>query len=251
MWTGHREFELIGDVTTGLHALSARFSPRVALTVAPPVAGEVATMFLPGARSNTMSFREALQAVAATLPEDANIFVDAGNTGASAIHWVQSPSRGRFVAALGMGGMGYSFGAAIGAALFNGRRTFVLAGDGSFYMHGLEIHTAVEYRLPITFILFNNNAHGMCFTREYLYCGGNYSHNLFQPSELGAGLGAMFPSLKVLPAHTPLQIVEGLGGAPSGPAVMSIRVDACEVPPFAPFLQAMTAVNEDRARKAS
>jgi acetolactate synthase-1/2/3 large subunit len=150
-----------------------------------------------------------------------------------------------------MGGMGYGFGAAIGAAFSNGRRTYVLAGDGAFYMHGLEIHTAVEYRLPITFILFNNNAHAMCYTREYLYYGGDYSYNLFEHSELAAGLGAMFPSLKVLPARSASEIAESLRGAPSGPAVMSIQVDACEVPPFAPFLQAMTGIDENRGRKAS
>jgi acetolactate synthase-1/2/3 large subunit len=162
-----------------------------------------------------------------------------------------APSRGRFIIALGMGGMGYAFGAAIGAAFANNRRTYVLAGDGAFYMHGLEIHTAVEYRQPITFLLFNNDAHAMCFTREHLNYGGDYSYNLFKSSELAVGLGAMFPSLKVLPARTPSEIGEALRGACSGPAVMSIRVDAREVPPFVPFLEAMKVMDENRARKTS
>jgi acetolactate synthase I/II/III large subunit len=247
---GMTRVEVIGNVRIGLRALSASLGPRASPAVAPLASEEIATRFLPGARSGMLGFREAIEAVAARLPVDANVFVDAGNTGASAVHWLRSPSRGRFVVALGMGGMGYSFGAAIGAALFNGRRTFVLAGDGAFYMHGLEIHTAVENRLPITFILFNNDAHAMCFTREYLYCDEGSSQNLFHPSDLAAGVGAMFPSLKVLPARTPLEIGEGLRGAQSGPAVMSIRVDPCEVPPFVPFLQAMASIDENRARKA-
>lgn len=247
---GAPRVELICDVKAGLRALSARLSPRTWPAVARHAPDELAPTFLPCARLETLGYREALQSVAATLPEDANIFVDAGNIGASAVHWVRSPSRGRFIVALGMGGMGYSFGAAIGAAFANGRRTFVLAGDGAFYMHGLEIHTALEYRLPITFILFNNDAHAMCFTREYVYYGGDYSYNLFQPSELAAGLGAMFPSLKLLPGRTPSEIGESLRAAPSGPAVMSIRVDACEVPPFAPFLEAMKGIDENRTRKA-
>ncbi|MFD6420332.1 thiamine pyrophosphate-dependent enzyme, partial [Streptomyces sp. NPDC060194] len=48
-------------------------------------------------------------------------------------------------------------------------RTVVIAGDGSFFMHGMEIHTAIEHDLPITFVVFNNNAHAMCVTREQLY----------------------------------------------------------------------------------
>ena len=53
---------------------------------------------------------------------------------------------GRFLVALGMGGMGYSFGAGVGMAFGRKRRTVVIAGDGAFFMHGMEIHTAVEYR---------------------------------------------------------------------------------------------------------
>ena len=72
---------------------------------------------------------------------------------------------------MGMAGMGYAFGAAIGAACATGRRCVVLAGDGAFFMHGLEIHTAVEHALPITYIMLNNSAHGMCLVRERLLLG--------------------------------------------------------------------------------
>ena len=94
-----------------------------------------------------------------------------------------------------MGGMGYSFGAGIGMAFARGRRTVVIAGDGAFFMHGLELHTAIQYRLPVTLVLFNNNAHAMCVTREQLFYDDLYSYNRFGPSRLGAGLAAMFPGL--------------------------------------------------------
>ncbi len=50
------------------------------------------------------------------LPDGADIVVDAGNTGAAAIHYLPARRGGRFAVALGMGGMGYSFGAGIGMA---------------------------------------------------------------------------------------------------------------------------------------
>ena len=50
------------------------------------------------------------------LPDGADIVVDAGNTGAAAVHYLPVRRDGRFVVALGMGGMGYSFGAGIGMA---------------------------------------------------------------------------------------------------------------------------------------
>src|SRR6202045_4145312 len=110
-------------------------------------------------------------ALARVLPEGTDIVVDAGNPGAAAIHYLPVRREGRFAVALGMGGMGYSFGAGIGMAFgrVNDRhsgRTVVIAGDGAFFMHGMEVHTAVQYRLPVTLGLCNNNAHAMCVTRE-------------------------------------------------------------------------------------
>ena len=50
----------------------------------------------------------------AALPDGVDIVVDAGNIGASAIHYLPVRRDGRFIVALGMGGMGYSFGAGVG-----------------------------------------------------------------------------------------------------------------------------------------
>lgn len=183
-------------------------------------------------------YRDAMTALDESLPEDVDVVVDAGNIGAAAIHHLPVRRDGRFLVALGMGGMGYSFGAAIGMAFARGNRTVVIAGDGSFYMHGMEIHTAWQYRLPITFCLFDNHAHAMCVTREQLFYGDRYSYNRFGPSHLGAGLRAMFPDL---PA-TDVDDVDGLRAALSaaldtdGPAVISVDCSADEIPPFAPFL---------------
>lgn len=186
-------------------------------------------------------YRDAISALDAMLPDDVDIVVDAGNTGAAAIHTLPVRRSGRFIVALGMGGMGYSFGAAIGAAFGRGRRVVVVAGDGSFFMHGMEMHTAWQYRLPITLVLFNNNAHAMCVTREQLYYRDIYSYNRFRSSNLGAGLAAMFPGLRSVdidqPAHLRAALGEALSG--DGPSVVSIACSADEIPPFAPFLAAV------------
>ncbi|MBI3228374.1 MAG: thiamine pyrophosphate-binding protein [Mycolicibacterium cosmeticum] len=183
-------------------------------------------------------YRAAMHALDRALPEGADIVVDAGNTGASAIHYLPVRRGGRFVVALGMGGMGYSFGAGIGMCFARGRRTVIIAGDGSFFMHGLELHTALQYRLPVTVVLFNNNAHAMCVTREQLFYQDLYSYNRFRPSRLGAGLAAMFPGL-------PAVDIDDIGALPQalqtaltaeGPSVVSIECSADEIPPFAPFL---------------
>jgi acetolactate synthase-1/2/3 large subunit len=183
-------------------------------------------------------YRDAMKTLDHLLPADVDIVVDAGNTGAAAVHYLPVRRRGRFVVALGMGGMGYSFGAGIGVAFGRRRRTVVIAGDGSFFMHGLELHTAIQHRLPVTFVLFNNNAHAMCVTREQLYYAGTYSYNRFGPSHLGAGLNAMFPGTPAIDVSDIARLPEAVTSAldTHGPSVVSVECSADEIPPFAPFL---------------
>jgi acetolactate synthase I/II/III large subunit len=189
-------------------------------------------------------YRDAMAVLDGALPDGADIVADAGNTGASAVHYLSARRGGRFAVALGMGGMGYSFGAGIGMAFGRansgrpGGRTVVIAGDGAFFMHGMEVHTAVQYRLPVTFVLFNNNAHAMCVTREQLFYDDLYSYNRFRPSRLGAGLAAMFPGL----TSVDVSDLDGFAAAVcaaldvDGPAVVSVECAADEIPPFTPFL---------------
>ena len=192
-------------------------------------------------------YRDAMVVLDRVLPNGTDIVVDAGNTGAAAIHHLPVRRDGRFAVALGMGGMGYSFGAGIGMAFGRamnrgpgvpGRRTVVIAGDGAFFMHGMEVHTAVQYRLPVTFVLLNNNAHAMCVTREQLFYDDLYSYNRFAPSQLGAGLAAMFPGLSSIDVADIDALPEALERAMAvdGPSVVTVECSADEIPPFAAFL---------------
>lgn len=246
--------DLRGSLRMLIQALSGRGRPtgvrvpdavRRTELAPPPYSG-------PGVR-----YRDIMAVLDGALPDGTDVVVDAGNTGAAAIHYLPARRGGRFAVALGMGGMGYSFGAGIGMAFgrpSTGRgpgRTVVIAGDGAFFMHGMEVHTAVHYRLPVTFVLLNNNAHAMCVTREQLFYDDLYSYNRFRPSRLGAGLAAMFPGL----AAVDVGDVDGFAAALravldiDGPAVISVECAADEIPPFAPFLkvkETITTVKENR-----
>jgi len=193
-------------------------------------------------------YRDAIVVLDHVLPDGTDIVVDAGNTGAAAIHHLPVRRDGRFAVALGMGGMGYSFGAGIGMAFGrandgHSRRTVVIAGDGAFFMHGMEVHTAVQYRLPVTFVLFNNNAHAMCVTREQLFYDDLYSYNRFAPSPLGAGLAGMFPGLSSVDVADIDALPAALERAMAidGPSVVSVECSADEIPPFAAFLNRQPA----------
>ncbi|MEV2249841.1 thiamine pyrophosphate-binding protein [Streptomyces sp. NPDC050147] len=209
--------------------------------IAPPPPGGLA-------HSGPLDMRTAASVVGAVLPEGATVVSDAGNTGATVIHHVGVPVGGRFIVAMGMGGMGHSFGAGIGAAFATGRRTCVFAGDGAFFMHGMEVHTAVEHRLPVTFVIFNNNSHGMCHTREQLFFSGDYTYNLFRPARIGEGAAAMFPGLDAVTATTADELRAALARAETtgSPALICVETDPTEMPPFRPFQQHAMAVGKSR-----
>lgn len=209
-------------------------------------------------------YREAMAVLDKALPDGVDIVVDAGNIGASAIHYLPARRDGRFVVALGMGGMGYSFGASLGVAFGRAmsaraksqgpsRRTIAIAGDGSFFMHGLEIHTAVQYGLPVTFLLFDNHAHAMCVTREQLFYNDVYSYNRFGPSRLGAGLAAMFPGLSSVDVDVIDDLPAALQAAleVDGPSVIAVECSADEIPPFAAFLGKASVKNPVIAEESS
>jgi acetolactate synthase-1/2/3 large subunit len=178
-----------------------------------------------------------LAAIERAIPDGGVVLVDAGNTGAQAAHYLPLPRGGRWLLAMGMAGMGWSFGAAVGAALATGRRCTVLAGDGAFFMHGLDVHTAVEHALPITYVVFNNHAHGMCLVRERLLLGGESGYNTFRAAHIGAGLAAMFPGLPACDCATLDELERALARARGGdgPCVISVELPTVEVPPFVAF----------------
>jgi acetolactate synthase-1/2/3 large subunit len=73
-----------------------------------------------------------------------NLFYDAPFPGA----W--------FNAATGFGALGFGPGAAVGAALGSGRPVVCWLGDGGLQFSPGELRTAVDERLPVTFLVWNN-----------------------------------------------------------------------------------------------
>ncbi len=68
---------------------------------------------------------------------------------------------GYFNAATGFGALGFGPGAAVGAALAApGTKVVCLIGDGGLQFSPGELRTAVDERLPITFLVWNNAAFG-------------------------------------------------------------------------------------------
>jgi acetolactate synthase-1/2/3 large subunit len=205
---------------------------------------------VPAVPRSELSYQAAVAAIEPFLEDDADVFVDAGNTGAALVHYLKTRGKGLFFLALGMGGMGYSFGAAIGSAFHSRKRTCLFAGDGAFFMHGLELHTAVEHDLPLLAVVFNNNSHAMCELRDGLFLGGERGENVFRKAHIGRAMAAMFPTLLARDAGDAASLAAALEEIREhrGPALLSVSVDPREFPPFAPFLDRLAAIEprEDR-----
>lgn len=74
--------------------------------------------------------------------------------------------KGRFLTTGGMGTMGYSIPAAMGAKLADRKKQVIaVCGDGSFQMSMMELATMRQFNVPVKIIVLKNNYLGM--VREY------------------------------------------------------------------------------------
>lgn len=95
------------------------------------------------------------------MPENSTIVADVGqNQIWTAMNY--KIKQGRFLTSGGMGTMGYSVPAAIGAKLANKKNAVVaICGDGSFQMQMMELATAIQHNVDIKIIVMRNNRLGM------------------------------------------------------------------------------------------
>lgn len=193
--------------------------------------------------AGTLLQSEAIFALQEYLPSYGHLVFDAGNCAAAAMHYSKVPIRTSSTIALGMGGMGYSIGGAIGAQLGSDEhaRTVVFVGDGAFLMAGLEIHTAVALKLPVLYVVFNNNQHGMCTTRQNLYFEGRLecvSYPSVDIAQIARGFGDN-KSLWVAQASSLDELkvcLQDYREHMNLPGVLDLRISQEEVPPFTAFL---------------
>lgn len=186
---------------------------------------------------------EALRVLERHLPEAGHILYDAGNCAAAALHYVKVPRNVTATIALGMGGMGYAIGGAVGAQLGSpaGTRSVVFTGDGAFLMNGFEVHTAVEFGLPILFVVFNNSMHGMCVTRQQLYFEARIESSTYGYVDVAAVARGLAPEERLWVAKaTTADDLDALLRAYAqrgyGPGVIEVVTAREEIPPFSPFL---------------
>lgn len=134
---------------------------------------------------------------------------------------------------MGYGAMTWAIGAAIGTALGNrGMPVVCITGDGSFLMSGQELTVAVQHRLPVIFVVMNDQALGMVKHGQRL--GGGEAIGFELPPVDFAGvaraMGAQAHTIREPDDFASLDI-DAICNA-SQPTLLDVYIDPEEVPPI-------------------
>jgi acetolactate synthase-1/2/3 large subunit len=125
----------------------------------------------------------------------------------------------------GLGTMGFSVPAAMGAALGRpDRETWAITGDGGFQMTFQELMTLVQDRIPVKIALFDNKKLGMIRQwQEIIYAGNYHSAHLLGPDyeKLAEAFG--IPAFR---ARTPDEVDGAIRAAQAvdGPALIWFEI---------------------------
>jgi len=112
----------------------------------------------------------AVSALRKAFPRDGIVLVDSGAHRAFAGHYWTSYEPRTYISATNLGPMGWAIPAAVGVQCAKPQhRVAVITGDGCMQMHGLDVQTAARYRLPIIYVVLNNNALGNVWLRANQY----------------------------------------------------------------------------------
>ncbi|WP_315107895.1 thiamine pyrophosphate-binding protein [Clostridium intestinale] len=104
-----------------------------------------------------LSAAYAMKIVRRILPDDTIVFGDDGSHSFYAINNFNIRKPGTFFFDDVFGAMGHAIGYSVGAQLADYNSKIVcLSGDGCTFMQGTEMSTALNYNLPVTFIVLNN-----------------------------------------------------------------------------------------------
>lgn len=114
------------------------------------------------APEGTVNPREFMNKLSEAMPENTIISADVGQNQIWAATGYKIKKGGRFITSGGMGTMGYSVPAAIGAKMAAPERpVIVICGDGSFQMEFMELATAIQHGVAIKIVVMTNNRLGM------------------------------------------------------------------------------------------
>ncbi|HUS26879.1 MAG TPA: thiamine pyrophosphate-binding protein [Kofleriaceae bacterium] len=212
-----------GTATASEGAAASYVAPSPPPQPGHPAAGVVRHALPSSNKPDRIASHDAIRDIQRCLPKDTIYTVDSGEHFLFAVQYLEIDHADSFVVMTGLGSMGQSIGAAIGAQLAHPNRTVAaICGDGCFAMNAFEIATAVQEQIPLRIFVFNDEALGMVENGHEMVYGRRprYSTGPLDILSIARGLGATTARVD---QHG--QLDADIFNTP-GPVVIEMRIDA-------------------------
>jgi acetolactate synthase-1/2/3 large subunit len=175
-----------------------------------------------------------LRELARVLPQGGMVAADIGMNFFWTLRYFEA-ARGSYFGTWGFQPMGVAAGGAPGLAFARpGKPVVCICGDGAMQMNGMELMTAVQYGLPVTWVIFNDSRLNMVYLAQGLSYSERYVASEIRNPEFAAwarSAGALGLCIE-RPEEIGPALEEALGSG--GPAVLDLRIDPDEMPPLKP-----------------
>src|SRR5437870_6200517 len=130
------------------------------------------------------------------LPDDAILVSDIGVHHNWLLQFCKPRRPDSLIGSMGFGPMGFGVAGVLGAKLAAPARPCVaVVGDGAFFMHASVLGTAVEYELPVVWVVWNNYAYASIRGLQRGYLGGRELATDFKHPKTGAPYNPDFAAM--------------------------------------------------------
>ena len=127
-------------------------------------------------QSELVSPKHLIKTLCKVLPQKRVICADVGSNQIWTANNIELGEEGRFITSGGMGTMGYSLPAAIGAKCADkDAQVIAICGDGSLQMSFMELATAVQHGINVKTVVFVNNKLGMVREHQNINYEGRHT----------------------------------------------------------------------------
>jgi acetolactate synthase-1/2/3 large subunit len=140
--------------------------------------------------------QRAAREIDAALPADGILVSDIGVHHNWLIQFCKPKRPDSLIGSMGFGPMGFGVAGALGAKLAAPDRACVsVCGDGAFFMHASVLGTAVEYNIPVVWVVWNNYAYASIRGLQRGYLNGRELATDFRHPETGAPYNPDFAAM--------------------------------------------------------
>lgn len=221
------DLPFIGDIKETISALLPMVSSRERTEWLARIKGELKGVYENNPDNGCGRAGELIRAVQETMPADTIAVADVGLNQIWTMRTWRTRSSRSLITSGGMGTMGFSVPAAIGAKVgMPHRDVVVITGDGGFFMNIQELATISYYNFPVKIVVINNGHLGMIRQLQDLFY-----QSRFTTCELGGGVdliavakGFGIPGRRIAVDEDPAQGIREMHEA-CGPYLLEVIMD--------------------------